>query len=226
MSDRALRLALFDCDGTLVDSQHTIIAAMVSAFGAIGLAAPEPDQVRRVVGLKLDQAILQLAGGTLAADAVESAVTGYSAAFQALHRDPNHAEPLYDGVVATLEAIEESGWLLGIATGKSHPGLISTLQRHGLHERFVTLQTADRAASKPSPDMVLRALEETGVDRARAVVIGDTSFDMAMAANAGVPCVGVGWGYHPLEELRAAGATEIVRSYAELQAALDALIPA
>ncbi len=226
MTDGGLRLALFDCDGTLVDSQHTIVTAMAAAFTTVGLAAPGAEQVRRVVGLKLDLAIARLAAGALDDHAVRVAVDGYVVAFEAMHGDPTHAEPLYDGVVEALDALAAAGWLLGIATGKSHPGLVSTLDRHGLRGRFVTLQTADRAAGKPSPDMVFRALDECGVDRGRAVVIGDTSFDIAMAANAGVPSVGVGWGYHPLEELAAAGATGTVGAYSELPALLDRLVPA
>lgn len=223
MSERELRLALFDCDGTLIDSQHTIIASMGAAFRAVGREEPSAERVRRIVGLRLD-----LAFGALIGDAdpetLEAAVDAYLAAFQALHADPAHAEPLYDGLLEALDAIEAEGWLLGIATGKSHPGLISTLERHGLRRRFVTLQTADRAASKPAPDMVLRAMAETGVERTRVVVIGDTAFDIAMAANAGVPSIGVGWGYHPLSELEAAGASRAARSYAEVPALLNALV--
>ena len=228
MPEAGLRLALFDCDGTLIDSQHTIIASMAAAFAAIGLAAPAAEQVRRVVGLKLDLAIAELAAGLAAGlemDAVDSAVDAYLAAFQALHSDPAHQEPLYDGMLGTLDALEADGWLLGIATGKSHRGLISTLDRHGLRPRFATLQTADQAASKPSPEMVLRALAETGVALARVVVIGDTGFDIGMAANAGVRSIGVGWGYHPLGELSAAGATRTASACADLPALLNALVP-
>lgn len=225
MSDRELRLALFDCDGTLIDSQHTIIASMGAAFRAVGLEEPPAEHVRRIVGLRLDLAFGELIAGA-DPETLEAAVDAYLAAFQALHSDPAHSEPLYDGLIEALDAIEAEGWLLGIATGKSHPGLISTLDRHGLRHRFVTLQTADRAASKPAPDMVLRAVAETGVGRSRVVVIGDTAFDIGMAANAGVPSIGVGWGYHPLSELEAAGASRAARSYAEVPALLNALVAA
>ncbi len=225
MGEAGLRLALFDCDGTLVDSQHTVIASMTAAFAALGRPAPEPERVRRVVGLRLDLAIATLAG-ELDAAALDAAVDAYIASFQTLHRDPDHAEPLYDGIGAVLDTLEADGWLLGVATGKSFSGLCSALDRHGLRQRFATLQTADRAASKPAPEMVLRALDETGVDRERVVVIGDTGFDIGMAVNAGVASIGVGWGYHPLDELVAAGATRTAARCAELPALLDALVPA
>lgn len=221
----ALRLALFDCDGTLVDSQHTIIASMSAAFTALGRPEPAAEQVRRIVGLRLDQAIDALAGG-LDGGALEGAVAAYLAAFEVLHADPEHVEPLYDGVSAVLDILETGGWLLGVATGKSHPGLISTLSRHGMCDRFVTLQTADRAAGKPAPDMVLRALAEAGVAKDRVVVVGDTAHDIGMAANAGAPSVGVGWGYHPLDALVSAGATRTATSFAALPALLEALVPA
>ncbi|MGF1626663.1 MAG: HAD-IA family hydrolase [Alphaproteobacteria bacterium] len=225
MRDDELRLALFDCDGTLIDSQHTIIASMAAAFAAVGLVAPPDEKVRRVVGLKLDLAIAELAVG-LETDAVETAVDAYLAAFHDFHGDPDHVEPLYDGMAAALDALQVDGWLLGIATGKSQRGLLSALDRHGLRQRFATLQTADVAASKPSPDMVHRALAETRVVRDRVVVIGDTGYDIAMAANAGVASIGIGWGYHSLAELSAAGATRTANACAELPALLNELVPA
>lgn len=225
MADPQPRLALFDCDGTLVDSQHTIVAAMGAAFDAIGMAAPDSERIRRVVGLRLDLAITALAG-ELEAEAQETAVDAYLATFQALHGDPGHVEPLYDGMRAVLDALEADGWLLGVATGKSFAGLCSALDRHGLRTRFATLQTADRAPSKPAPDMVLRALAETGVERPRLVVIGDTGFDIGMAVNADVASIGVGWGYHAVAELAAAGATRTAERCAELPLLLNALVPA
>jgi phosphoglycolate phosphatase len=111
-----------------------------------------------------------------------------------------------------------------VATGKSLRGLRAVLEQHGLERRFVSLQTPESAAGKPAPDMVLNALAETGAEAARCIVVGDTVFDMEMAANAGVAGLGVAWGYHPPAELRAAGAGAVVGHADELAAAVGALL--
>ena len=199
------RLAIFDCDGTLVDGQASICAAMDACFAEAGLAPPPREHTRRVVGLSLPQAMAALLPE--ADVGVHHALAAsYKAAFQRLRREQAVEEPLYDGIPALLDALEADGWLLGIATGKSDRGLALCLERHGLARRFVTLQTADRHPSKPHPSMIEAALAEAGADPEFSMMIGDTSYDMAMAKTAGVAAVGVAWGYHPAEELSAAGA--------------------
>jgi phosphoglycolate phosphatase len=206
------RLALFDFDGTLVDSQHAIQACMQSAFDSLGLAAPTLSQTHRVIGLPLERCMALLAPGETAAAHLEL-TDAYKRAFFELRTDGGMVEPMFPGALAALDALEAAGWQLGIATGKARRGLDAVLASHGLQSRFVTLQTADRAPGKPDPTMVNWALKESGVDRKNAIMIGDTSFDMAMAKAAGIPALGVVWGYHPPEELVAAGATRIALSY-------------
>jgi phosphoglycolate phosphatase len=118
-------------------------------------------------------------------------------------------EPLYQGIADLIDVLDGYGWLLGVATGKSDRGLALCLDHHGLSQRFVTLQTADRHPSKPHPSMIETAMAEAGAAPETTVMIGDTSFDMAMARAAGVVAIGVAWGYHPREELIAAGADYI-----------------
>jgi phosphoglycolate phosphatase len=219
------KLCVFDCDGTLVDSQQTIIACMGGAFERHGLERPEPDSVRRVVGLPLDVAIARLHPDA-DSDLNEQLVIGYRDAFFALRGEGGVEEPLYPGTIEILEGLAQSGWILGIATGKGHRGLVLTLEAHGIKDKFATLQTADRAQGKPSPDMVLRAMEETGVRCEETVMIGDTTFDMEMARAGGVHAVGVAWGYHDPDELIAAGAVTVARTFTDLPAILDDLIPA
>ncbi len=115
-------------------------------------------------------------------------------------------QPLFDGIADLLGGLRQAGWLLGIATGMSDRGLTHCLAAHGLTDHFVTLQTADRHPSKPHPAMLEAALAEAGAEPAQAVMIGDTAFDMQMARDAGVGALGVDWGYHEPDELRAAGA--------------------
>jgi phosphoglycolate phosphatase len=125
-------------------------------------------------------------------------------------------EPLYEGISGLLDRLDAAGWLLAVATGKSDRGLAAVLDHHGIRHRFVSLQTADRHPSKPHPSMIEAALAETGAARGHAVMIGDTSFDMAMARAAGVRPLGVAWGYHPAEDLHAAGAYSVAMDSAEL----------
>lgn len=216
------RLALFDCDGTLVDSQASICRAMEDAFVRSGLTAPTGTAVRSIVGLSLVEAVAVLLPDAEAA--LHHAVAdAYRQAFQRLRATGQVDEPLFDGIADLLTALADDGWLLGIATGKSDRGLALALDHHGLTDRFVTLQTADRHPSKPHPSMVVAAMNEAGSDPARTVVIGDTSFDMEMAHNAGARALGVAWGYHDVAELRTAGAHDIARRPADL---LTMMVPA
>jgi phosphoglycolate phosphatase len=210
-----LRLAIFDCDGTLVDSQHSIVAAMQRAFGAAALPCPERATILSIVGLSLPQAMARLLPDA-DTDFHEALVGHYKRSFFDLRSAGTLREPLYDGIGGLLDALEAQGWLLAVATGKSDRGLNSVLSHHGLLERFVSLQTADRHPSKPHPSMIETALLEAGVAPENAVMIGDTSYDMLMARAAGVAALGVGWGYHPPEDLVAAGAHSVAMDSIEL----------
>ena len=218
-----LRLALFDCDGTLVDSQFAIIDSMTTAWAAHGLGEPDPLEVRRMVGLPLVQAIALLLPDLDSGKHAEVA-DSYRDAFAALRRKGDLHEPMFPGIRDTLDALEAQGVLLGVATGKSRRGLDAVLAHHGLTERFVTLQTSDIGPGKPHPDMVHRALAETGVNAAETVVIGDTTYDIQMARNARVASVGVSWGYHAVAELEKAGADRIVHRGREVAVAVLALL--
>ncbi len=208
-----VRLAMFDCDGTLVDGQANICRAMEVAFDRDGLPPPPRAVIRRIVGLSLAEAIAVLAPGAdhhrLAAD--------YRTIFRAMRDDGRlDDEPLFDGVADAIEAIVAGGWTLGVATGKSDRGLAHVLARHGLAHRFATLQTADRHPSKPDPAMLLAGMAEAGAAAENTVMIGDTSFDMAMAHAIGARAVGVAWGYHDVAELIAAGADVVAERAADL----------
>lgn len=214
------RLAVFDCDGTLVDGQANIVSAMDRAFAACGLPSPDRHQVRRMVGLSLPQAIRGLAPD--ADENLRSALdTAYRDAFRMAREAGELVEPLYDGIAALIEELAGAGWTLGIATGKSDRGLAHMLATHGLARHFVTLQTADRHPSKPHPAMLQAALAEALVEPARAVMIGDTQYDMAMAVSAGVRAIGVDWGYHDAAELHAAGAAAVARDPVHLRELLQ-----
>ena len=199
------RLAIFDCDGTLVDSGATITAALRVTFEANGLDVPPPNVSRKVIGLSLVEAMAALLPD-LSSERHAALAEDYKLAFQKLRAMGAVEEPFFDGVIELLDVLEEDGWLLAVATGKSDRGLNHCLEQHDIHARFISLQTADRHPSKPHPSMVEQAVADAGAAPETTIVVGDTSFDMAMAVNAGATGIGVGWGYHDADELIAAGA--------------------
>lgn len=214
------KLAIFDCDGTLVDSQANICMAMENAFEEAGLAAPARLAIRRVVGLSLVESMRILMPD--AVDAVhQNMAERYRTSFMTLRNNGLVDEPLYDGMAALLSGMDEGGWLLGVATGKSDRGLARCLDHHAIRGLFISLQTADRHPSKPHPSMVYQALADAGVEAAKAVVIGDTVYDIHMGRAAGTRTVGVNWGYHLVDELREAGADFIAESMDELKQYLE-----
>ena len=211
------RLAIFDCDGTLVDSGATIRAALEQAFAAHGLDCPPIEVTRKVIGLSLMESM-----EALIPDGDHAALTqSYKDAFFAMRGAGQVGEPLFDGIVDLLDSLEADGWLLGVATGKSDRGLMHCLESHGVTGRFATLQTADRNPSKPHPAMALAAMAETGAEPHRTVFIGDTGWDMGCARNAGVGAIGAGWGYHDAEELTAEGAHGVAVAPADVLALAD-----
>jgi phosphoglycolate phosphatase len=217
---QAMKLVIFDCDGTLVDSQHMICAAMQKAYSGVGLVCPPRERVLSIVGLSLPEAFPRLADG--AVQPIDGLVEHYKSAFQALRATGIDMEPLYPGAREVVEGLaDRANTVLGIATGKSVRGVRMVLGHHGLYEHFATVQTADTAPSKPHPGMILAAVRETGVAPRDAVMIGDTVFDIEMARAAGVAAIGVSWGYHPPAELRAAGADVVIEDFAQLRALLD-----
>ncbi len=220
----AMKLIIFDCDGTLVDSQHAICAAMEYAFLSQALPAPSRADILGVVGLSLPQTFQ-----VLAADQplqVQAALAdAYRFDFPGKRALPAMHDPLYPGigdVVAALAGREEV--VLGIATGKSRRGVARLLDREGWHGHFVTIQTADDNPSKPHPEMILRAMAETGAEPDATLMIGDTSYDIAMARSAGVHALGVTWGYHAPERLTDAGAHALAQSPGVLLTAVDRLL--
>lgn len=215
-----IKLAIFDCDGTLVDSGGTIHTALQQAFGVHGLECPPRDITKKVIGLSLMEAM-----AALVPDGDHAALTQtYKDAFFAMRGAGRVEEPLFDGIIELLDTLEADGWLLGVATGKSDRGLRHCLANHGLAGRFVTLQTADRNPSKPHPAMALAAMAEAGANPARTIFVGDTGWDMGCARNAGVGAIGAAWGYHEVEELTADGAHGVARTPAQVVELADAWI--
>ena len=208
-------LAVFDCDGTLVDSGAPIYAALSQSFAKNGLEIPSAEASRKVIGLSLVEAMAALLPAITAEQHADLA-EDYKQAFIRLRAAGEVEEPLFDGILELLDALEADGWLLAVATGKSDRGLRHCLDGHGLNARFMSLQTADRHPSKPHPSMVDQAIADAGSAPEATIVVGDTSFDMAMAAAAGASGIGAGWGYHDAEELLDAGAVGVANEPLEI----------
>ncbi len=220
-AEAPLRLAVFDCDGTLVDSQHLIVACMTRAAVESGFGRPEPGAVRRVIGLPLVQAIAQLFPEVGKADH-HAIAEGYRDSFHSMRAAGAPAEPLFDGAREVLESLADRDILLGVATGKGRRGLEAVLDHHGIRDHFAVLKTADDGPGKPRPDILQAAMSETGVLPVHTVMIGDTVFDVQMAVSARVAAIGVAWGYHEGSELMQAGAATVIEDFAALPAALAA----
>jgi phosphoglycolate phosphatase len=214
-------LIVFDCDGTLADSQHIITEAMRFAFQSAGLVAPERSSVLRIVGLSLDEAATALAPDQCQAKRDE-VVRVFQEWSTALRLKANAREPLFPGAASLLRKLaEREDVILGLATGKSRRSVARIIEQNELRGIFTTIQTADEAPSKPHPAMLFQAMKETGASPEATIMIGDTSYDMQMAVSANVASIGVTWGYHTMAELRRAGAKRIVHSFAELASTLD-----
>lgn len=218
-----LRLVIFDVDGTLVDSQEMIFTAFTHAYTRAGLPVPPRAEALSYVGMSLEEIFPRLSP-ELPHDTHMDLARGYRDAYFQIREARGSAatSPFFPGARETLDTLRAQDWtILAVATGKSKRGLDKLIAGYGLEGYFQSQQTADHHPSKPNPAMVLACLAETGVPADRAVIVGDTTFDMDMGRAAGIKTIGVSWGYHPVNELKA---DCIIDAFAALEGAIDALI--
>ena len=212
-------LAVFDIDGTLVDSRASIFRASCEAAQTLGLPEPSYDRVRQIVGLTLDRALHVLEPSLTDAELADF-VAAFQASFRAMY-DAGHQEELYPGVMETLRRLKRDGWRLSLATGQNRRGVARNLARPEWSELFLSSHCAADGPGKPDPAMLFAAMTACGADAASTTMIGDTSHDITMARNAGVHPLGVGWGFHTYEEQIAAGAHHVAVDFPDLEAALE-----
>lgn len=218
-----MKLVIFDCDGTIVDSQAGIVLSMDHAFRSLHMTPPTRAATLSVVGLSLPEAFSVLAP-EFEYETRRDLAERYKNAFRELNHDPSESEGLFPDckrIIADLMA--RGDLILGIATGKSRRGVDRLISNEGWDGVFTTIQTADDHPSKPHPSMIHRAMLETGVGPADTIMIGDTTYDIEMARAANVGAIGVTWGYHHRDELAEAGAHAIIEEYTALPASLDTM---
>lgn len=216
------RFAVFDLDGTLIDSAASIVAGVVACWSALGYPNPDPQAVKRIIGLPWDKAV-----GTLLPGSGEHELGQirryHDEVARGVRTRPPVSEALFPGAVETLVRLEAEGYVLGIVTSRTNRRLAELLDQHGIGRRFATVKTVDHGPGKPDPYLLLQAMSDVGIDRLQTVMIGDTTFDIEMAGNAGTASVGVAWGVHTIEALRAAGANHVVDAFVDLPPIIGAL---
>ena len=212
MSEDDLKLVLFDFDGTLCDSATTIIRLMKQACHDLGLSEPSTEQIRGNIGYGVAEAAMDYAAGDYH-KAVELA-DHYRQLSRAEYSSGRPVvDPLFDGAEDCLASLSEGGYLLGVATNKSRPPLISLLEHHQIIKYFDVIMTVDDTAAKPSGEMAREALRRTGVDNRSAILVGDTIIDAGCASDAAIGFLGAGWGYHSNERLTEKGAFGIADDF-------------
>jgi phosphoglycolate phosphatase len=205
-------LVVFDWDGTLMDSTHSIVAAIQAACRDLELPVPSASQASWVIGLSLESA-LRRAVPALSNAMLPRFLERYRVHY--LLRDPELK--LFEGVSEMLAELGARDVRMAVATGKSRVGLNRALAASGLVDVFQATRCADETFSKPNPTMLYEIMDELGVEADRAVMIGDTSHDLQMASNARMHGVGVSYGAHTRQELEAEQPQAVVESVADLR---------
>ncbi len=210
-----LKLALFDYDGTIVDSAIMIVKGAIEAFRMCGLPDPDPEKVRQNIGKPLSIALDEYmpTGFNVTPEQISQA---YRSWYAEQGRLGLQHEPLYPGLVNLFHELKANKWLIGIATNKSRIALNNGLSKHNLSKIFDITLSTDENLPKPNPEMAINAMKELGVERKCCVMIGDTINDIGLGVNAQITSVGVTWGYNNRELLSSAGANYLVDDASQL----------
>ena len=222
MSDR-LKLAAFDLDGTLLNSIPSIVVGVTACWEALGFPEVTPDQIRNIIGLPWEQSIELLNPG--AGEREVAMIKEYHAEIARGERAPPErpSETIFPGAIEVLDRLEANGYVFAIVTSRSNRRFQSLIDNAGLAGRFVSVKTADQGPGKPNPFLLNEAMREVGAEREDTVMIGDTTYDVMTARNAGTGAVGVTWGVHPAEELHGAGAHHVTDSFEDLHDIIEGL---
>lgn len=211
----APKLVVFDCDGTLANSHAFLVRVAKEAFAHVGADVPLESMMKDFLSLTFEDFFKTL-DKHMTGEQLQAA---YNYMRETLISERNSGavvEPIFDGVREMLEALYEQDYLLGVATNKQAHGLTTVLKTNAIERYFVTLQNSSNSITKPSPDMLINAMNATGADRKDTVMVGDSAIDIQTGKNAGVKVIGVTWGSLPVEKLKAAGADCIAHTPAEI----------
>lgn len=209
-------LLIFDWDGTLMDSAAEIVGAMQAAIAETGLPKREDWQMRELIGLGMNEVL-----DRLFPELERAHVVRLLNAYRQRYGMPGSTATLFSGAEDTIKGLKNQGYTLAVATGKSRQGLDKVFAQTGMGENFRFSRCADESASKPAPDMLEDILLRSATEPERALMIGDTEYDIHMAVNAGVAAVGVACGVHDAGRLLAAGALTVLDDVAALPAWLS-----
>ena len=217
-----LKIALFDYDGTIVDSAGMIVQGAIEAFRMCGLPDPDPKKVRENIGKPLKNAldVYMPSGYNVSPEQISEAYRSWYAEQGNLGLQN---EPLYPGMVELLLELKRNDWLIGIATNKSRVGLTNGLAKHDLSNIFDITLSTDENIAKPDPAMALRAMKELDVEKKRSVIVGDTINDIGLGVNSGITSIGVTWGYNNRHLLLSAGANHLVDNAQDLSKLMNNL---
>lgn len=205
-------LIIFDWDGTLMDSAQKIANCIQASARDVGLVEPDDQKAKSIIGLGLHEA-MQILFEKASDDQLNELVVRYK--YHYLTGDVTE-QPMFDGVVEGLNALQEAGAVLSIATGKSRAGLDRILNEVQLKDQFIYTRCADEARSKPHPQMLYDILDFTALDPKSCIMVGDTTFDMNMATGANMHGLGVSYGVHSTEQLQQAQAVDVMPSFAHV----------
>jgi len=205
------KLVIFDWDGTVMDSVPKIVTCLQNTARQLGIAVPTVQQAKDVIGLSLANATEALFPAHLHLN--DELVAAYKAQYRELDVTPT---PLFADVETVLKQLSDAGMQLAVATGKGREGIDRLLNESGLGKYFATVKCSDDAKSKPSPDMLEQILQEQGIAKRDAVMVGDSQLDMAMANAAGIACIGVSFGAHSPAQLLQHTPLCVVDSYQQL----------
>jgi len=197
---------------------------MSEAFVECGREPPKPEAIRGIIGLSLPEAVGHIVG-VISPQSRDALVAAYKRRYQLDRESREMPDGLFPGALACMDALEEAGYLLALATGKSRRGLLALMERHGLLHRFAAIATADDGPGKPNPFMLEKVMAETGAEATETGMVGDTVYDIEMACAARVAAFGVAWGNHEAKALHAAGACAVAPDFAALTGMICERLP-
>ena len=213
------KLIIFDWDGTLADTTAPIIATMQAAFEEHGLDSPAADEIRPFIGYSLARIVESLAPN-LGEETRGKIMRTYAGHYL---NPNNHNMRLFDSALPCLETLKQQGYWLAVATGKGRSGLDGAIAQTGTADYWLATRCASECPSKPAPDMVLELCDTVGLRPSEALVVGDTTFDLEMAANARARAVAVATGAHSAAQLQSAPCLAVLNNLNELPAFLRTL---